>query len=368
MAEVSALRKHPCPECGGDAEWNASKKALACPFCGTILLWTDGENPLGATIIEHDLESVLSAIPNQARGFLAEKKSVKCESCQAISIFDPTRAAQRCDFCGSPSIVPVDELKDAITPESLLPAAIPQPQVRDQLRQWYASRWWAPNKLKRLALTDTLTGIYLPYWTFDAHVDADWTAESGYYYYVTETYRDSNGKTQSRQVRHTRWENSAGSLSHFFDDDAVPGTVGVHTALLRKVEPFPTLTDLKSYDPAYVRGWTVERYQIDLRQASETSRQQMDAVIHQLCARDVPGDTHRSLEVSSFYQGRTFKHILVPVWLATYTYGSKSFQVVVNGYTGKMAGDHPLSWIKITFAVLAGLLVLLVIIVLANNR
>ena len=36
MAEVSALRKHPCPECGGDAEWNASKKALACPYCGTV--------------------------------------------------------------------------------------------------------------------------------------------------------------------------------------------------------------------------------------------------------------------------------------------------------------------------------------------
>ena len=50
----------------------------------------------------------------------------------------------------------------------------------------------------------------------------------------------------------------------------------------------------------------------------------------------------------SDYQGRTFKHILVPVWLATYTYGAKSFQVVVNGYTGKMAGEHPLSWVKIT--------------------
>jgi len=364
MAEVSALRKHPCPECGGDAEWNASKQALACPFCGTILPWKDGEDPMGAAIVEHPLEEALASVPDAARGLNDEKKSVKCESCHAISVFDSERTAQRCDFCGSPSIVPVDNMRDLITPESLLPAVIPNPQVRDQLREWYKSRWWAPNKLKRIALTDTLHGIYLPYWTFDAHVDADWTAESGYYYYVTEQYRGSDGKMQTRQVRKTRWERSAGSLSHFFDDDAVPGTVGVHNTLLRKVEPFPTLTDLKPYDAAYVRGWTVERYQVDLRQASEISQSQMDSVINGLCSQDVPGDTQRNLQVSSVYQGRTFKHILVPVWLATYTYGRKSFQVVVNGYTGKMAGEHPLSWAKITLAILAVVLIILTIVML----
>lgn len=362
MADVSALKKHPCPECGGDAEWNAAKKALACPFCGTVLPWSDGQDVLGATIVEHDLEVALAAIPAESRGLKEEKKSVKCESCQAISIFDHTRSAQRCDFCGSPSIVAVDDLKDAITPESVLPAILPDTKVRDLLRTWYGQRWWAPNKLKRIALTDTLKGIYLPYWTFDAHVDAEWTAESGYHYYETETYQDSEGKTASRQVQRTRWEYSSGQLQHFFDDDAVPGTVGVHSALLRKVEPFPTLKDLKAYDPAYVRGWTVERYQIDLRQASHVSKQQMDNTIQQLCARDVPGDVQRNLQVESRYQGRTFKHVLVPVWLTTYTYGAKSYQVVINGYTGKMAGEHPLSWVKITLAVLAVLAVIFILI------
>ena len=361
MSEVSALRKHPCPECGGDAEWSAAKQALACPYCGAIVPWSDGQDAFGAAIVEHDLSQALAAVGTDQRGLQAEKKSVKCESCRAISIFDPDRAAQRCDFCGSPAIVPFDDLKDAITPESLLPAAIPAPQVRDQLRSWYGSRWFAPNKLKRSALTDTLQGVYLPYWTFDAHVDAAWTAESGYHYYVTEQYRDSEGKTQTRQVQKTRWEPSAGQLSHFFDDDLVPGTVGVHNALLRKVEPFPTLQELKPYDPAYIRGWTVERYQVDLRQAATLSQAQMDAVIEQLCAREVPGDTHRNLEVASDYHARTFKHILVPIWLVSYTYGPKSFQVVVNGFTGKMAGEHPLSWLKIALAVLAAILVILLL-------
>jgi hypothetical protein len=261
----------------------------------------------------------------------------------------------------------VEALPDLITPESLLPAVIANTQVRDQLREWYRSRWWAPNKLKHAALTDTLHGIYLPYWTFDAHVDADWTAESGYHYYVTESYRDANGNTQTRQVQRTRWEYSSGSLAHFFDDDVVPASVGVHANLLRKVEPFPTTTDLKPYDPAFVRGWTVERYQIDLRQASQTSHEQMEDTIRMFCRRDVPGDTHRNLQISSHYQNRTFKHILVPVWLASYTYGSKSFQVVVNGYTGKMAGEHPLSWVKITLAVLAVIIVFFLVLGLSGR-
>lgn len=366
MSEVSALRKHPCPECGGDAEWNASKQALTCPYCGYLVPWSDGEDPMGAGIMERDLAAALAKAGDGPRP-AAEKRAVRCESCRAISTFDADRAAQRCDFCGSPAIVPAENLEDEIAPESLLPAAIPEPQVRDQLREWYRNRWFAPTKLRRSALTDTLRGIYLPYWTFDAHVDASWTAESGYYYYETETSRGADGKTQTRQVRKTRWQPSAGELSHFFDDDLVPGTAGVHTALLRKVEPFPTLEDLKPYDPAYVRGWTVERYQVDLGQASATSKEQMDAVIHQLCARDVPGDTHRGLQVNSIYQGRTFKHILVPVWLVSYTYGRKSFQVVVNGYTGKMAGEHPLSWIKITFAVLAALIAILILLYLFNR-
>ena len=61
MAEVTALRKHPCPECGGDAEWNAAKQALVCPYCGTVLPWSGGEDPMGASIVEHDLVEALAS-------------------------------------------------------------------------------------------------------------------------------------------------------------------------------------------------------------------------------------------------------------------------------------------------------------------
>ncbi len=360
--ETAAVGKHPCPECGGNLEWNAAKQALACPYCGTTSAWQPDTtaNSAGNTISEQDLEAALRDPANQ-RSWNQEKREVQCQSCRAISVFVDGRVAQRCDFCGSPAIVPHEAMGDAITPQSILPFKFSEGQIRSQVRAWYGNRWFAPNRLKTAALTDTLTGVYLPYWTFDAHASAQWHAEAGHYYYTTETYRDSNGNTQTRQVQHVQWEPASGQLQHFFDDDLVPGTVGLHAELLRKIEPFPTTRDLVPYAPEYVRGWTVERYQVDLRRAAGKSRQQMDATLHELCARRVPGDTYRNLVVHAHYQGRTFKHILVPVWLIHYTYGAKTYQIVANGYTGTLAGEHPYSWIKIALAVLAAFVVLLVV-------
>ena len=123
-------------------------------------------------------------------------------------------------------------------------------------------------------------------------------------------------------MQHVRWEPAAGRLQHFFDDDLVCASVGVHPGLLRGIEPFPT-AELKPYDPGYVAGWVVERYQIDLVAAAQRARDAMDAKVQALCAQQVPGDTYRNLEVRADYSGQTFKHILAPVWLLSYTYGAR---------------------------------------------
>ena len=99
MSEITAKSKFSCPACGAEAQWNPAKKALVCPFCGTV---SPCELPAGGgDIRENDLGTALRNVDANHRGWAAEKTSVKCQSCQAISVFDPTRVAQRCDFCGS---------------------------------------------------------------------------------------------------------------------------------------------------------------------------------------------------------------------------------------------------------------------------
>ncbi len=357
MSEVTARERFECPACGGAAEWSAAKQALVCPFCGTVSpMQPQAAREGGAR--ELDLVTALRNVPESARGWQTATRSVKCQSCQAVSVFKPERVAQNCDFCGSPALVPYDEIKAPIRPESVLPFKLSETDVRDRVRRWYGSRWFAPNRFKTRAFTDTLHGLYLPYWTFDAQVTAEWTADAGFYYYTTESYRDSNGRQQTRQVRHTRWEPASGGLDHFFDDELVPASRGVPANLLRNIEPFPT-AKLAPYDAAYVSGWVVEQYQIDLIAAATHSREAMDAKLRALCAEQIPGDTYRNLQVAADYSAQTFKHVLLPIWLLHYQYGARTFRIVVNGVTGAIGGKYPKSATKIVLLVLAILVVLL---------
>jgi hypothetical protein len=332
-AQVSAREKHACPACGAQAEWNPAKQL--------------------------DLVKMLNELPAEQRGWDTARRSVQCQSCKAVMVFDPAKVGKNCDFCGSPALVDYEELQTPIRPQSLLPFKISQSDVRDRMKRWYASKWFAPNAFKHKSLIDQLHGLYVPYWTFDAQVHCEWEADAGYYYYTTETYRDSKGNTQTRQVRHVRWEPASGEIDHFFDDEPVPATKGVETGLLRQVEPFPT-KEVVPYDTAFLSGFVVERYQINLVEAASASQAQMHSALEALCARQVPGDTHRNLHIQPHYSNQTFKHLLLPIWLLTYRYRSKPFQVVANGYTGAIAGHYPKSFWKIAFLVLIALVVFLV--------
>jgi predicted RNA-binding Zn-ribbon protein involved in translation (DUF1610 family) len=355
-AVAEARAKFACPACGGEAVWNPAKQALVCPFCGTV---SPAHVDDSGAIVEHDLVAALQAVPDSSRGFLDGARQVRCQSCNAISVLDPKRQAQNCPFCGSAQLVPYTETKPAFRPESVLPFRVTETAARDGIRRWYGRLWLAPSALKKRALTDTVRGVYLPYWTFDAHVEADWTAEAGHYYYETQTVY-VNGQPRAQQVRKVRWVPAAGHVTHFFDDDLVCASVGVRPSLIHGVEPFPTKA-LKPYDAAYVAGWVVERYQIDLVGAAQRARADMDAKLQTMCGSQVPGDTYRNLAVRPDYSQQTFKHVLAPVWLLQYSYGARSFQCVMNGVTGAVAGQYPKSPWKIALIVLVVIVVVLIV-------
>jgi hypothetical protein len=365
MTEIAALQKRPCAACGAQAEWNPAKQRLVCPFCGTEAPYEPDKDT--GQIREIDLVAALRDLPAEQRGWQTERRSVQCQSCKAVMVYDPARVGQNCEFCGSPALVDYQEIQAPIRPQSLLPFKVTDTEVRDAMRRWYAGRWFAPGPLTRRALVDRVKGVYVPYWTFDAQVHCPWRAEAGYHYYVQEAYTDNQGKRQVRQVQKTRWEPASGAIDHFFDDEPVPGTRGVDASLLRAVEPFPT-RELVPYDTAYLSGFVVEHYQVVLVEAVQRSRESMHGQLEALCSREVPGDTQRNLTVFPEYSGETFKHILVPVWLLTYTYGPKTYQVVANGYTGEIAGRYPKSPWKIAGAVLLVAIIVLLIVFFAQSQ
>src|SRR5205085_9804678 len=116
---------------------------------------------------------------------------------------------------------------------------------------------------------------------------------------------DAKGNRQ----RNVQWTPASGEVSHFFNDTLVPASLGVRPDYLHSVEPFPT-EELIPYDPGYLAGWTVERYQIDLVAAAEKSRQTMQSALERLCAGQIPGDTYRNLHVNATFSDQRFKHNL----------------------------------------------------------
>ena len=151
---------------------------------------------------------------------MTEKRTVQCQSCKAVTVFDPDRVGQNCEFCGSPALVDYTEIKAPIRPQSLLPFKVSQAQVREQMRAWYASKWLAPNAFKTRALVDRVHGLYIPYWTFDAQAVCPWDADAGHYYYTTETVRRTDARRRVRSgtsagSRRPAWSSTSSTTSRF---------------------------------------------------------------------------------------------------------------------------------------------------------
>lgn len=364
-ADVRSLERHVCPECGGKGEWDPGKRMLVCPYCGTQFERV-GPPPLASAIQEHDLEDMLARLGEASASVNTAERRVQCAHCHAVLTRAAAHVGQSCDFCGAPEMLDYDEIEAPIHPESLLPAVVSKEKAYHALKDFLASKWFAPNDLKRRNLVDRIHGVYLPYWTFDASAECPWTAESGTYYYVTVTERGPNGQTRTRQERRVRWSPASGHVSTWFDDILVQASKGLNASILAKLEPFPT-KDLVPYETRYVSGWDVEHYQVPLLQGARTGFGVMEATLREMCAREVPGDTYRNLQIHPSFSDKTFKHILCPVWIAAYQYRGKPYQGAINAVTGRAHARFPISPWKVAFVVAIALVVLGLLLVMLQR-
>jgi hypothetical protein len=169
-------------------------------------------------------------------------------------------------------------------------------------------------------------------------------------YYVQETYqeRDSQGNlvTKTRTVTKIRWYPVSGEVQHFFDDVLVCGSKSVPDHLVHGMEPW-RLEELEPFKAEFLAGLKTERYAVDLKEGLGIAKKMMEPVIDQLIRRDIGGDHQKITDKRTRYMGVTFKHCLLPVWVANYRYHEKLYQILINGRTGKVSGERPYSFWKI---------------------
>jgi DNA-directed RNA polymerase subunit RPC12/RpoP len=314
-----------CPNCAGQLHFSAADGKLKCLSCGFLV---ELRSDAGARIVEHDLMAELSR-PRPRGTIGAGSRQMKCSECGAVVEFPDNLTARRCEFCDSPAVLASEAQADHYLPESVVPFAIPREAATASFRSWLGKLWFRPSNLKEKA---------------------------------------DISEHRTRQVRKIRWEPASGRRHDRHDDHLVCASRGLPDVLTRKMANFATGA-LVPYRREMLQGFSAESYAIDLPDGWQRAQGEIAAIQEARCAGDVPGDTQRHLRVSNRFAKTSFKHVLLPVWVAAYRYHDKVFRFLVNGQTGRVSGDAPYSWLKITLAVIAALvLVAVAFVIFQQNR
>jgi hypothetical protein len=247
-----------------------------------------------------------------------------------------------------------------IQPSGLIPFKVDKQQSVTIFKNWLGKGWFAPGDLSQFAKQDALHGMYLPFWTYDAQTNSEWSGYGGQYYYETEEYTDSNGNKQTRQVQRTEWIYRSGTYENFFDDILIGGANELSQHEYESIFPYE-LEELVNFDARYLSGFQADVYDITVNDGYSRAEKIMNNAIYEACVDLCRIDTYRNVEVSTAYSDQTYKHILLPLWVCSYLYKSKQYHFLVNGQTGKIYGKKPVSAAKVAVAVIIALAVIIAI-------
>ena len=351
-AEVPKTEAHrfPCDACGGDMRFDPGRDAMVCAHCGNVTPLARGGDAIREIAIERGLDAS-SAIEEETR-------VLNCTNCGAQVEFDPAIHAAECPFCATPVVTGTGTSRH-IKPAAVLPFDLQEAQAHTAMNDWLGSLWFAPNGLQKYARKGRkMTGVYVPFWTFDAQTESRYAGQRGDVYYVTQTVM-RDGKPTRVQVPKVRWTPRSGRVRRFFDDVVVLASTSLPKRHTDGLEPWD-LAGLAPYAPQYLAGFRAEAYGVELEAGLVEARARMDAVIARDVRMDIGGDQQRITRIDTAMSDVTFKHVLLPVWVAAYRYGGESYRFVVNGQSGRVQGERPYSKIKIALAVIAALILALV--------
>lgn len=338
--EEALSNETDCPNCGGRLSFNPQSTCLICEYCGySALVAVRAAADEGEQTLELTLPTTRAHLWSQAQ------EQLQCGKCGAVSLLAPGQKSSRCSYCGSNQLVSAPSAQELVDPQGIGLMRIDSSQALMAVRKWLGKGALAPDDLHHKAARFHLRPAYYPFWTFDGILEAAWSCQ-----------------VNVGTSRAPRWESRSGTEMEMFDDVLVHGLKSLSKHPIEAIHPF-ALKDVVAFEPHLLAGWTALGYDRTLADASLDARQFiMNKVRDELDSRVEPGREKRNLSTGGGkWAALTYKHILLPLWIGSYTYAGKMFDIVVNGQTGKVAGSKPKDSLKIWLIILIVVLLVLTI-------
>lgn len=348
------IREFPCAQCGAALRYAPGADALVCDHCGHRQPIPRLRGALAADAVP-ELDYAAALASDLETTEVEETRVVHCTSCGASVEFDPEIHADRCAFCAAPIVTDTGAHRH-FKPKGVLPFLVSERDARERLKRWLEGLWFAPGDLGAYARASRpLSGLYLPYWTFDADTRSRYDGERGDIHHVdtwTTVIKDGKPRRVKRRVQTIRWTRVSGRVARFFDDVMVAASRSLPPRFADRLGHGAwDLAGLEPYSADYLAGFRAEAYSVDVEEGFSAARAIMDMTIRRDARFDIGGDRQRVHRIETEVDAVTFKHILAPVWIAAYRYRGESYRFVVNGRTGETIGERPYSPWKIVFAI-----------------
>ncbi len=349
-----------CTKCGGNLKYDPEVLSLKCPFCGEINIISD----VKTGIKEEDYEKFITEM--ESKETYVEKQTAECSSCGAIFSIKPEVISTECPFCASPVILH-EKITKIIRPKAIHPFKISPEIAREKFGKWIKKRWFLPTELKgKVVSKESLSGVYLPYWTYDANTISYYSGERGTERNRKEPYtvtEDGKMISKVRDVKYMEWNPASGVIFHPFNDVLVQAGDSIPDRFTGLLEPW-NLKEIKPFKEEYLSGFKAEKYKIGVKAGFKATKEKMESKIRDLIKKEIGGDEQKIHSVNSSFDKISFKHILLPLWMSSFRYKNKVYRFMVNGVTGELQGDRPWSkWKLLLFfgsiiAVIAALIII----------
>ena len=360
---ASQITNYQCPACTGPLHFASGSGKLACEYCGSAYdvaeieaLYAGQEEKAEAAFQETEAKGETGELgeePAWDTSALQEDwgadsegmKAYSCPSCGAELICDATTAATSCPYCGNNTIVP-GQFGGTMKPDYVIPFKLDKKAAVAALKKHYSKKFFLPRAFSSGNHLEEVQGIYVPFWLFDAGAEADCR------FHATRSHTHTDGDYRVTVTEHFDVRRS-GTME--FERIPVDGSKKMPDDYMDSIEPFD-YAGLKSFSTAYLPGYLADKYDVTAQESMERADRRCHNSAFDQMRRDISG-----YEVVNQVGGNVRLHrgkvhyVLMPVCTLRTRWKNQDYLFMMNGQTGKMVGDLPVSNGKVTafFSVLA---------------